>query len=69
MATSNYDINVNLTLATTAEQEGDVSTALDFLAEAQRLARGTDRLTRARVIVQSARLRMRLVPMLPAFAF
>lgn len=69
MATSNYDINVHLALATTAELEGDVSTALDFLAEAKRLARGTDRRTRARVMVQSARLHMRLVPMFPAFAF
>jgi hypothetical protein len=62
MATSNYDINVQLTLATTAEQEGDLSSALDFLAQAQRLARGTDRTTRARVLVQSARLRMRMLP-------
>jgi hypothetical protein len=70
MATSNYDINVQLTLATTAEQEGDVSSALEFLAQAQRLARGTDRITQARVLVQSARLRMRHLPMLrrPALA-
>ena len=63
MGTSNYDVNVQLTLATTAEQEGDVFSALDFLAEAHRLARGTDRVTRARVLLQSVRLRLRL-PML-----
>ena len=71
MVTSNYDINVQLTLATTAAHEGDVPSALEFLAEARRLARGTDRITRARVLVQGARLRMRHLPMLPrpALAF
>lgn len=64
MATSNYDVNLHLALATTAEHEGDVLSALDFLAEAQRLARGTDHV---RVLVQSFRLRMRL-PRLPVFA-
>lgn len=68
MGTSNYDVNVQLTLATTAELEGDVRSALDFLAEAYRLARGADRMTRARVILHSVRMRMRL-PMRPAFAF
>ncbi len=70
MATSNYDVNVNLTLATTAEQEGDISSALDFLAQAQRVALGTDRITRARVFVQSARLRIRMLAThaQPAFA-
>ncbi len=63
MAT-NYDVNLQLALATTAEHEGDVLTALGFLAEAQRLARGTDRV---RALVQSVRLRLRL-PRLPAFA-
>ncbi len=64
MATSNYDVNLRVALATTAEHEGDVLTALEFLSEAQRLARGTDR---ARVLVQSIRLRLRL-PRLLAFA-
>jgi hypothetical protein len=59
MAPSNYDVNLELTLATTAEHEGDVSTALAFLAQAHRLARGTDPVTRARVLVHAARLRMR----------
>lgn len=72
MASSNYDLNVSLTLATTAQQEGDISSALDFLAEAQRVARGTDRITRLRVFMQSARLRLRLrilpTHALPAFA-
>ena len=67
MATSNFDVNLQLALATTAEHEGDVLTALDFLAEAHRLARRADRMTRARVLFQSVRLRMRL-PRLPAFA-
>lgn len=58
MATSNYDVNLQLALATTAEHEGDVLTALGFLAEAQRLA--TDRLTRARVLLRSMRVRMRI---------
>ena len=39
MASSNYDVNVQLALATTAEYEGDLDSALDFLAEAHRLAR------------------------------
>jgi hypothetical protein len=60
MALSNFDVNLQLALATTAEQEGDVVTALDFLAEAQRLSRDTDRVTRTRVILQSLRLRLRL---------
>ncbi len=64
MATSKYDVNVQLALATTAEHEGDVLSALDFLAEAQRLARGADHV---RVLVQSFRLRLRL-PRLSAFA-
>jgi hypothetical protein len=70
MVVSNYDINVQLTLATTAEHEGDVFTALDFLGEAQRLARGTDRITRARVFMQGALLRLRLLQLRaqPTFA-
>lgn len=39
MVTSNYDVNVQLALATTAEYEGDLGSALDFLAEARRAAR------------------------------
>jgi hypothetical protein len=69
MATSNYDVNAHLILATTAEQEGDVASALGFLARAQHLARGTDRTTRARVLVQCARLRMRLLPAHARLAF
>ena len=38
MATSNYDINVQLALATTAELEGDFESALEFLRDAERLA-------------------------------
>ena len=39
MAPSTYDVNVQLALATTAEHEGDLDTALDFLAQAHRLGR------------------------------
>jgi hypothetical protein len=42
MATSNYDVNVQLALATTAEHEGDLHSARAFLTEARRLA-GADR--------------------------
>jgi len=42
MATSDYDLNLQLALATTAEYEGDLDAALAFLAEARRLA-GEDR--------------------------
>lgn len=42
MATSNYDVNVRLALATTAEYEGDLRSARTFLTEARRMAR-TDR--------------------------
>lgn len=65
MATSNFDVNLQLALATTAEHEGDVITALDFLAEAHRLSRTSDRRTRARVLMQNLRLRLRL----PQLAF
>ena len=61
MATSKYDVNVQLTLATTAEQEGDVSSALAFIAQAQQLARGADRITRARALVQGIRLNLRML--------
>lgn len=67
MALSNFDVNLQLALATTAEHEGNVLTALGFLAEAQQLARGTDAMTRARVFMHSVRLRLRL-PRLPVFA-
>ena len=56
MAPSTYDVNVQLALATTAEHEGDFETALEFLAQAQRLAREPDR---ARVQGFSRRLRTR----------
>ena len=39
MATSNYDVNVQLALVTTAEYEGDLDSALGFLGEAHRVAR------------------------------
>lgn len=71
MATSNYDVNVQLALATTAQQDGNLFAALAFLAEAQRLARSADGLTRARVLVHTARFRIRQGARLPrpALAF
>lgn len=48
MVTSNYDVNVQLALATTAEHEGDLHSARAFLVEARRMAR-TDRAAHARV--------------------
>jgi hypothetical protein len=48
MATSNYDVNVQLALATTAEYEGDLDSAFSFLAEAHRAARA-DREAHAQV--------------------
>jgi hypothetical protein len=65
METTNYDVNTQLALATTAEHEGDVLSALHFIAEAHRLSRKADRITRTRVFVQSLRLRFRL----PRLAF
>jgi hypothetical protein len=59
MAPSTYDVNVQLALATTAEHEGDLDTALDFLAQARRLAREADRATHARVHWATARFRVR----------
>ena len=38
MASSNYDVNVQLALATTAEFEGDLDSAIAFLAEAHTVA-------------------------------
>jgi hypothetical protein len=58
MASSNYDVNVQLALATTAEYEGDLGSALDFLAEAHRVARD-DREARAQVYGYTARLHAR----------
>jgi len=69
MATSPYDLNVQLTLATTAAMEGDFASAFEYLTEAQRLARDTDRRTRARVLLQTLRLRMRQPMLVPAFAY
>jgi hypothetical protein len=46
--TSNYDVNVQLALATTAEHEGDFSTARAFMVEAQRMA-SKDRAVTAQV--------------------
>ena len=48
MVTSNYDVNVQLALATTAEHEGDFSTARAFMVQAHRAA-GIDRAANARV--------------------
>jgi hypothetical protein len=48
MVTSNYDVNVQLALATTAEHEGDLRSARVFLAEARRMARA-DRAANAQV--------------------
>jgi Cdc6-like AAA superfamily ATPase len=65
MAPSTYDVNVQLALATTAEHEGDLDTALDFLSHAHQLARETDRATHARVHWASARFRARYISVLP----
>ena len=66
MATSHYDVNVQLALATTAEHEGDLDAALGFLAAAHRAAR-EDREAGARVHWSTAsfhaRQRARLSPM------
>lgn len=62
MATSNYEVNVSLALATTAEHEGDLDTALEFLAEATRLAKEKDRL---RVYWATARFHARNLTALP----
>lgn len=48
MVTSNYDVNVQLALATTAAHEGDLRSARAFLAEARRMARA-DRAANAQV--------------------
>ena len=48
MVTSNYDVNVQLALATTAEHEGDLHSARAFLTEARRMARA-DRTAYAQV--------------------
>jgi hypothetical protein len=45
---SNYDVNVQLALATTAELEGDLHSARAFLVEARRIAR-SDRAASAQV--------------------
>ncbi|HEY4181956.1 MAG TPA: hypothetical protein VGM90_34165 [Kofleriaceae bacterium] len=58
MATSNYDINAQLILATTAELEGDYASALEFLQDAERLAKDKD----SRVRERSAALCTLLVP-------
>lgn len=72
MASSNYDVNVQLALATTAEHEGDHASALAFLAEAHRAARA-DREARAQVdwftAVFGARRRTRAALDLFAAAF
>ena len=55
MATSNYDVNVQLALATTAEHEGDLHSARAFLVEARRMAR-TDRAAIVQIRTFVARL-------------
>jgi hypothetical protein len=65
MALSTYDVNVQLALATTAEHEGDLDTALDFLAQAHHLASEADRITHARVHWATARFRARNFTVLP----
>jgi len=45
---TNYDVNVQLALATTAEHEGHYATAVEFIAQADRAARD-DRTARAQV--------------------
>ncbi len=62
MAASNYDVNVQLVLATTAEAEGDLESARAFLEEAERIAY-SDRVTSARVRSCSARFLARHVRM------
>ena len=58
MAASNYDVNLQLALATTAEHEGDLDAALAFLAEADRVAR-EEREARAQVHWFTAHFRAR----------
>ncbi len=58
-----YDVNVQLALATSAEHEGDLDTAIESLAEASKLARGGDR---ARVGWATARFHARNLHTLPA---
>jgi hypothetical protein len=55
MAISNYDVNVQLALATTAEHEGDLHSARAFLVEARRMA-STDRAAIAQIRTFVARL-------------
>ena len=49
MAVSNYDINLALALATTAEHEGDFHSARVFMTEARRMA-AADRTASAQVL-------------------
>lgn len=58
MVNSNYDVNVQLALATTAEYEGDLGSALDFLGEARRAARD-DLAAHAQVRTATVQFRMR----------
>jgi hypothetical protein len=58
MAASNYDVNLQLALATTAEHEGDLDAALEFLTEAHHAAR-EDREARAQVHWFTAHFRAR----------
>lgn len=58
MAKSNYDVNVQLALATTAEADGHLDAALEFLAAAHEYARD-DRETHARVHWLTARFHAR----------
>jgi hypothetical protein len=65
MAVTNYDVNTQLTLATTAEHEGDLDMALEFLVEAHRLAQEGDRITYARVYWATTRFHTRNLGTLP----
>ena len=49
MATSNFDVNLALALATTAEHEGDFHSARAFMTEARRMA-ALDRAASAQVL-------------------
>ena len=64
MAMSNYDVNVALALATTAEHEGDLDSALTFIAAAHGAAR-TERDIHAQVHWYTARFHARQRARLP----
>ena len=65
MAATYYDVNIQLALATSAEHEGDLDMALEFLVEAHRLAKEGDRVTHARVHWATTRFHARNLRTLP----